>query len=405
MNDIKPPLPPETAAGPVVAPTAEPAAEPAAAPGYDPSTGETPVAPAPPFLTRWRSWLITAALVFLACAVGVGSWYVLRPRGPGPGFASGNGRIEAREIDVATKLPGRVDQIAVREGDFVQSGQVLATMRDDTLLAQRAESSAYQQQALDNVAGMQAQVAMRESEQVAAIAVVAQRVSDADAAQRRLTRSDTLVREGAASEQELDDDRARVHGAQAALAASRAQVGAATAAIAAARAQVIGARSAVVAAQATTARFDADLSDGNLRAPGDGRVQYRVAEPGEVLAAGGKVLNLIDVSDVYLTFFLPETAVGKVALGSEVHVLLDAAPGYVFPATVSFVASTAQFTPKTVETASERQKLMFRVKAQFNIDLLRQHRQQVKTGVPGVAWVRLDPSQPWPDGLVLKVPQ
>ena len=179
MNDIKPPLPPETAAGPDVAPAAESAAEPAAAPGYDSSTGETPVAPAPPFRARWRSWLITAALVFLACAVGVGSWYVLRPRGPGPGFASGNGRIEAREIDVATKLPGRVDHIAVREGDFVQSGQVLATMRDDTLLAQRAESSAYQQQARDNVAGMQAQVAMRESEQVAAIAVVAQQIGRA----------------------------------------------------------------------------------------------------------------------------------------------------------------------------------------------------------------------------------
>jgi HlyD family secretion protein len=374
-----------------------------------PPPAAAPAAPAPAaaptFWVRWKSKIIIAVLVVVVLAIGIGAWYVLRPRGPGPGFASGNGRIEATEIDVATKLPGRVDSITVREGDFVQAGQVLATMRDDTLLAQRAEARAQQQQASDNVAGMQAQVAMRESDRIAAGAVVTQRVSDLDAANRRLARSDTLAREGASSVQELDDDRARVHGAEAALAASRAQVGAATAAIAAARAQVVGARSAVAAALATTARVDADLADNALRAPSAGRVQYRVAEPGEVLAAGGKVLNLVDVSDVYLTFFLPETAVGKVAIGSEVHLLLDAAPGYVFPATVSFVASTAQFTPKTVETASERQKLMFRVKAQIGRALLLKHLQQVKTGLPGVAWVRLDPAQPWPAELVLKVPQ
>lgn len=375
------------------------------APAAATGTSAAPAVANATFWARWKSKIIIGALVLVALAIGLGTWYALRPRGPGTGFASGNGRIEATEIDVATKLPGRVESIAVREGDFVKAGQILATMRDDTLLAQRDEARAHQQQASDNVAGMLAQVAMRESDQVAAGAVVTQRVSDLDAANRRLARSDTLAREGASSVQELDDDRARVHGAEAALAASRAQAGAATAAIAAARAQVVGARSAVVAALATTARVDADLADGALRAPSAGRVQYRVAEPGEVLAAGGKVLNLVDVSDVYLTFFLPETAVGKVAIGSEVHLLLDAAPGYVFPATVSFVASTAQFTPKTVETASERQKLMFRVKAQIGRALLLKHLRQVKTGLPGVAWVRLDPAQPWPADLVLKVPQ
>ena len=369
-----------------------------------PTETVTPPAPSriPP---RWKSKLIVAALLLVAAAVGIGAWYVLRPTGPGPGIVSGNGRIEATEIDVATKLAGRVDSIAVREGDFVQAGQLLATMRDETLLAQRDEARARQQQATDNVAGMQAQVAMRESDHAAARAVVTQRVSDLDAASRRLARSATLARAGAASVQELDDDRARVHGAEAALAAAKAQVGAATAAIAAARAQVVGAGSAVVAALATTARIDVDLADSNLRAPKAGRVQYRVAETGEVLAAGGKVLNLIDVSDVYLTFFLPEAAAGKVALGSEVRLILDAAPGYVFPATISFVAAAAQFTPKTVETASEREKLMFRVKAQLGRALLQKHMQQVKTGVPGVAWVRLDAAQPWPAELALKVPQ
>ena len=87
------------------------------------------------------------------------------------------------------------------------------------------------------------------------------------------------------------------------------------------------ARSTVeAAAEATIARIEADIDDSELKAPRDGRVQYRVAQPGEVLAAGGKVLNLVDLTDVYMTFFLPETVAGKVALGSEVHLVLDAAP-------------------------------------------------------------------------------
>ncbi|EHS7015595.1 HlyD family efflux transporter periplasmic adaptor subunit, partial [Escherichia coli] len=125
----------------------------------------------------------------------------------------------------------------------------------------------------------------------------------------------------------------------------------------------------------------------------------RVAQPGEVLAAGGRVLNLVDLADVYMTFFLPSEIAGQVALGSDARIVLDAAPDLAIPATITFVASTAQFTPKTVETASERQKLMFRVKAQIAPELLREHLEQVKTGLPGVAWIRLDPQKPWPASL------
>ena len=156
---------------------------------------------------------------------------------------------------------------------------------------------------------------------------------------------------------------------------------------------------------ATVSRIEADIEDSHLKSPRSGRVQYLVAQAGEVLAAGGKVLNLVDLSDVYLTFFLPEAAAGRVAIGAEVHLILDALPQYVIPARVSFVASTAQFTPKTVETASERQKLMFRVRAQIDRALLQKHLAVVKTGVPGVAWLRLDPATPWPENLVLRVPE
>ncbi|KVE37403.1 HlyD family secretion protein [Burkholderia sp. BDU5] len=352
-----------------------------------------------------RKQIVAAAAVAAVALGGYYGWTLLRHQGPGDGFASGNGRIEATEIDVATKLPGRIDEILVDEGDFVKAGQPLAKMEIQVLRAQYDEATAQRQRALNTAAGVESQVAQRRSDKVAAQAMVVLRESELDAAKRRLVRSETLSREGASSMQELDDDRARSRSAQAAVSAAAAQVSAAQAAIEATEAQLVAAHSAVTAADATVARVQADINDSELASPRDGRVQYRVAQPGEVLPAGGKVLNLVDLSDVYMTFFLPETVVGRVALGADARIILDAAPNYVIPATVSFVASTAQFTPKTVETASERQKLMFRVKARIDRELLQKHLKLVKTGLPGVAWVRVDQSKPWPAQLMVKVPQ
>ena len=332
-------------------------------------------------------------------------WTKLQPKGLGEGFVSGNGRIEATEIDLATKYAGRVVDIFVREGDFVKAGQVLAQMQVDVLNAQRDEARDQQQQAINAVATAEAQVKMRESDLAAIQAVVMQRESELANTERRLARTTTLSRKPFVPLQQLDDDQAAVRNAEAALAAAKAQVTASQAAIIAAKSQLTGARSTAAAAAATVRRIEVDIVDSQLKATRDGRVQYRVVQPGEVLGAGGKVLNIVDLSDVYMTFFLPETAAGKVALGSEVRILLDAAPGYVIPAQVSFVASVAQFTPKTVETASERQKLMFRVKAHIDPDLLKKHLKQVKTGLPGVAWVKLDPEAAWPATLAVKVPQ
>ncbi|MCL2457424.1 MAG: efflux RND transporter periplasmic adaptor subunit [Desulfobulbus sp.] len=347
---------------------------------------------------------LPALILILVAAVGWYGWQATHSQGPGQGFASGNGRIEATEVDVATKLAGRVEEILVSEGDFVTVGQPLARMQIQVLQAQREEAKAQQRQAVNVVAAAEAQVAMRRSDMAAGKAVVAQRESELDAARRRLARSETLAREGASSVQELDDDRARFASAQAAVTAARAQVASLQAAIVAAEAQVVGAKSAVEAAIATVARVEADIADSELLAPRDGRVQYRVVQAGEVLGAGGKVLNLVDLSDVYMTFFLPEQVAGQLAIGSEARIILDAAPQFVIPAAISFVSSTAQFTPKTVETESERQKLMFRVRAQINRDLLRQHLKYVKTGLPGVAWVKIDRNNQWPPELSSKVP-
>jgi HlyD family secretion protein len=199
-------------------------------------------------------------------------------------------------------------------------------------------------------------------------------------------------------------DRAEFEKAKAAVSAAKAQVAAADAAIGAAKSLVVDAGAEVEVAKATIERIQADIDDSALRSPQDGRVQYRVAEVGEVVAAGGRVLNLVDLDDVYMTFFLPTAAAGRVALGTDVRLVLDAAPQYVIPAKASFVADVAQFTPKTVETEEERQKLMFRIKAQIDPELLRKHITRVKTGLPGMAYVRLDPRVDWPPQLQVKLP-
>ena len=349
--------------------------------------------------------LTLLAIAVILVAGGAYAWKQWQASHVDLGLASGNGRIEATEIDVATKLGGRVEEILVSEGSFVKSGEPLARMQILSLQAQQKEALAGKDRAVHTVAAAKAQVALRESDHAAALAQVAQRESELDNAQRRLARSETLTKEGASSAQELDDDRARVRGAQAALKATQAQAAAAKAAIAAAQAEVTGSDSSVAAAMATVQRIDVELQDSTLTAPRDGRVQFRLAQPGEVLGAGGKVLNLVDLSDVYMRFFLPEPVAGRIALGSDVRIVLDAAPNMVIPAKVSFVSATAQFTPKTVETASERQKLMFRIKARIDPELLQKHLNQVKTGLPGQAYVLAEPGAQWPAHLQVKLPE
>ncbi len=349
-----------------------------------------------------KNKLIPIVVVAVLALAGWYAWQWFSAGSENQAFISGNGRIEATEVDVATKLAGRVGDILVEEGAFVKSGQVLATMQVQTLEAQLREAKAQRQQAVHGVASAQAQLAMRLSDKTALIAQVRRAEAERNAAKRQLARSETLVKGGFTSTQTLDDDRARTESAEASVAAAQAQVASADSSIAAARTQIVGAQSQVEAVDATLERIQAEIDDSQLKAPRDGRVQFRVAQPGEVLGAGGRVLNMIDLSDVYMTFFLPTEAAGRLALGSEVRIVLDAVPGYVIPAKVSFIASAAQFTPKTVETASERQKLMFRVRAKIDRELLREHPEHVKTGLPGEAWVRLDPAQEWPARLALK---
>jgi HlyD family secretion protein len=346
---------------------------------------------------NWQILGITAAV--LLGASGYYTWKQLEGSGLPEGIASGNGRIEAVEIDVSTKAAGRIREILANEGEFVEAGQVLARMDTVQLEARRRQAEAQLQRAIISIDTAKSVVTQREAERRAAVAVIAQREAQLDVADRKLARSEQLMKTNATSQQVLDDDRAAEKGAKAAVGAAEAQLAASEAAIGAAKAQVIDAEAAVEAARADIESIVAEIDDSTLKSPRAGRVQYRVAQPGEVLSAGGRVLNLIDLGDVYMTFFLPTAQAGRVAIGADVRLILDAAPRYVIPAKATFVADVAQFTPKTVETHEEREKLMFRVKAQIPPALLYKYIQQVKTGLPGMAYVRLDPQAEWPASL------
>lgn len=347
---------------------------------------------------------IIIALLALIVAGAAAGWKFYQQKHSDTGnIVSGNGRIEATEIDVAAKRAGRIKSLLVNEGDFIRAGQVVAYMDTDEQEAHLRELNAQLEQARNSVIIARSRLAQRESEKMANAALVSQRQAELGTYRKRSQRTTILAKNGAAPQQEADDDRARVLTYEAAVRAAEAQVKASEAAIATARSEVVGAESNVAAAQAAVERVRANLKDDELKSPRDGRVQYLVAHEGEVVSAGGRVLNMVDLSDVYMTFFLPTLAAGRLAIGGEARIVLDAAKQFVIPANISYVADVAQFTPKTVETSEEREKLMFRVKAKIPADLLKANLVRVKTGLPGVTYTRLDSSLPWPAELEVNV--
>ena len=351
-----------------------------------------------------RTWLVRGALLAAALIAALLAWQKLRPTADDGSFVTGNGRIEAVEVDVAAKLAGRVAEILVNEGDFVKAGQVIARMDTRAIDAQLAQARAQVANARSARQTALALVAQRKADAVMAVAVLTQRHTELEVAKKTSARSKALLADRATSAQQADEDAARASNAAANVAVAEAQITASRAAIGAAESQVAQTEAGIDAANAAADRLKTELEDGVLKAPRGGRVQYRVVQPGEVVGGGGKVVSLLDIGDVYMTFFLPEMAAGRVALGSEVRIVLDAARQFVIPAQVSYVASVAQFTPKTVETQSERQKMVFRVKARIDPELLKKYPEQVKTGLPGMAHLRLDAQRNWPAELQVKLP-
>jgi len=326
--------------------------------------------------TKVLRWLIVVALVLAGAGAGGWYWWQQQLNALPPYIAAANGRLEAEQVEIATKYPGRIAVVLAKEGDTVDAGQIVARMDTAELEAQ--------------LAAAKAQVLKAEHEKTQAEALIAQRDGERVFAKQELDRTAILNAQGHASNELLDQWKSKMKVAQAAYDAA---VGARDAAAA-----------AILADQAEVARLQSQISDSRLVAPAHGRIQYKLAQPGEVLAAGGRVFTLLDLSDIYLTIFLPAHDAGPLAIGDDGRVTLDPIPGFVFPAKITFVATEAQFTPKTVETSEEREKLMFRIKLTIDPGLRTRYESQIKTGIRGIGYVRTDPSAAWPDRLMVKLP-
>lgn len=319
----------------------------------------------------WMRILVVAAVVVVAALLGFKYWRARQSALP-KGIVSGNGRIESKLVDVAAREPLRIKEILVDEGDTVQPGQVVVRLDTVTLDAELAEAKA-------KVAAAQERVAI-------AKAAIVKRQSEIELAKIEVERARKLVQERAASQREYDLRQTALQTTTAALAEEEARLQTA--------------KQEIEVAQANVATIQTRITDATLRSPVRGRVLYRLAEVGEVLAPGGKALTLVNLEDIYMEIFLPSEEAAKVKIGSEARITLDYAPaGRAAVGYVSFVSPEAQFTPKQVETRSERSKLMFRVKIRLPEELVASYIEYIKTGVRGVGYVRLDESAVWPDRL------
>ncbi len=288
-----------------------------------------------------------------------------------PGIASGNGRLEATEVDVATKVPGRLASVLVREGEEVKAGEALAELDSEDLKAALRAAEAQIREA--KAAASEARSVLQSSK------------SRQHLARLTLERTTKLVERGFVSTERLDRDRSSLSIAEADVSAAESRTRAA--------------KEAIESAQARADALRVSVKDATLAAPLSGRVLYRLAQPGEVLAAGGKVLTLLDMADVYISIYLSAGEAGKVEIGSPARILLDALPDQPIPAKVIFVAPKSQFTPKEVETRNEREKLMFRIKVAADPNWLKRHANLAKPGMPGMAYVLTDSSAAWPANL------
>ncbi len=320
-----------------------------------------------------RRWLFVAvALAVLGGGAGGAYywWQQLHPPLP-PGIVFGNGRLEADEINIDTKYAARILQILADEGDLVKAGQVVARMdtRDLQASLNKAEATVRQaSRAIDeanaNVVQMNTQVLL---------------------AKQEFDRATALVQKGFQTKEVLDQRQQQLDGSNANLEA--------------ARQRVTEAQHALEAATHDVELYNVEINDDTLVAPVDGRLQYRVANVGEVLPAGGHVFAMLNTSYVYMDMYLPTLDAGKVKYGDDARIVVDAYPKTAIPAKVMFIATQAQFTPKTVETKNEREKLMFRVRVKIDPVWLNSRTDAVTSGLPGVAYVLTDPATKWPAAL------
>ena len=292
------------------------------------------------------------------------------------GIAKAQGRIEANQVDVSSKYAGQLADISVEEGSTVAIGQAIARISSPEIEAQLRAAQSDLQSAQGAFAAAEADIASRKAA--------------FEFAKSDFERGRELMKTGFITKQLFEERQRNFEAAQAAVETMSAR-----------RDQ---AKASIAAAEAKVQQIDSMIQDLTLVSPRNGKVQYQLARKGETIAAGEPIVTILDLTDLRMIIFLPAVDAGRLGVGGEARVVLDAVPDYVIPAEVSFVASESQFTPKTVETKDERAKLMFRVELRIDRQVLKTYYGRVEGGLTGFGFVRTRPDAKWPAELEVKLP-
>lgn len=324
--------------------------------------------------------LVVILVVAVAGAAGAGYWFWYRPAPEAANVLVASGTVEATEAQLGFTAAGRIEAIHVREGDRIQAATELARLDRTELEARRA-------QAIAQVGVGRAQLAelergSRPEEVAQGRAAVAARQETLLDAERDLDRTRRLFEGGAVPRESVDKaamsvEIARSQKTQTDEQLSLLEQGPRRERIDAQRAQVAQAQAAVQA-------IDAALANTIIVAPFDATVTVRHREPGEIVSPGAALLTVMNADDRWVRIYVPETRIGAVRMGMRASITSDTYPGKTYPGEVVFIASQAEFTPKSVQTTEERVKLVYAVK----IRILEDRDLELKPGMP--ADVRLE---------------
>lgn len=321
---------------------------------------------------------VAAAVVVAAVILGL----VFHRSGDGSALTA-SGTVEATEARLGFQAAGRIERVDPREGDTVKAGVVLASL-------DRAETVARREQASAQVAGARAQLLEltrgyrpEEVQQArAGMEAAGQRFDDA---KRDLERTVKLKEGGAVSQESLD--KAQVSFDVAKSAFEQAQDQHRLMASGPRRERIEAARAQLAQAEASVRAFDALLANMGVRSTFDGVVTVRHREPGEIVAAGSPVLTVMNRDDRWVRIYVPETRMGAVRLGLPATITTDTDRHKAYHGTVSYIASEAEFTPKTIQTSEERVKLVYAVKVRITDDAT----YDLKPGMPADVRLQLAP--------------
>jgi HlyD family secretion protein len=282
-----------------------------------------------------------------------------------------SGNIEATEVHTAAEVGGRLVELRVDEGDRIEAGAVIARLDTEDTMLQMARMRADRATAVAQLrlleAGSRAEDIRQARAQVdAATADVAAIDAETTAAQLDLDRFQALLTANAGSVKQRDDAQARVDTAMARQRAAQDRVRSARETLARLEAgtrpeEIQTARARVAAADAQIAVLEKSVRDASVISPISGIVTQKLVDQGEIIARGTPLVVITDLDHAWANLFVPEPIVPRVTIGQAATVLTDAG-GQGIPGKVTFVSPRAEFTPRNVQTAEERSKLVYRIK-------------------------------------------